>query len=315
MEKARLKAEYKEIMNETYENSTRDKRGDKASSFSSSSSSSDTNTNVLTKRKKDLKEEGELMDVGVRVKVKCNGGDLYEGEVIKVKRDKGGNVIKIAVKYDDGDEEECRWPDDDVVVVERELVGEKKNKKKKKDGEAESDGKEMGKIGVERGEVYIDGEGTKMFSCREPGCEYFCNLKRHKTGFHEIDATYYPCAIKGCDYKAKQASSLTTHKANVHDLDVTFYLCGADDCDYKAKEAGNLKSHKAAVHDIDVTYYFCDTNGCEYKAKKASNVKKHKAIVHDIDITYFLCDINGCEYKAKRAADVRSHRSRIHDIV
>ena len=223
MEKARLKAEYKEIMNETYENSTRDKRGDKASSFSSSSSSSDTNTNVLTKRKKDLKEEGELMDVGVRVKVKCNGGDLYEGEVIKVKRDKGGNVIKIAVKYDDGDEEECRWPDNDIVIVENEkLVGKKKTKKTKKDGEDKSGGSKLDKIGVERGEVYIDKEGRRMFSCREPGCEYFSkdsgNLKRHRTNFHDIDATYYLCGVDKCDYKAKEAVGVRRHKARIHGI-------------------------------------------------------------------------------------------------
>ena len=52
--------------------------------------------------------------MGMRVKSKFDCGDWYEGEVIKVKRNKGGNVIKIAVKYDDGVEEECRWPDDDI---------------------------------------------------------------------------------------------------------------------------------------------------------------------------------------------------------
>ena len=52
-------------------------------------------------------------------------------------------------------------------------MGEKKIKKNKKDGRDGSDGKKMVKIGVERGEVYLDKEGRRMFSCREPGCEYF----------------------------------------------------------------------------------------------------------------------------------------------
>jgi len=245
MEKARLKAEYKKIMNETYENSTRDKKGDKASS--SSSSSSATNTNVLTKRKRHTKEEGEKIEVGMRVKSKFDGGDWYEGEVTKVERDKGGNVIKIAVEYDDGDEEKCRWPDNDIVIVENELVEEKKTKKTKKDGEDKRGGRKMGKIGVEREGGYIDGEGTKMFICGE----------------------------EGCDYKSKWKHALKAHKANIHDLDVTYYLCGVTDCRYKAKTASTLKTHEAAVHDIDVTYYLCGVNACEYKAKEASNLKKH----------------------------------------
>ena len=132
-EKARLKAEYKKIMNENNEDLTNDKKRANVSSSSTSSSSTSKVANDSTKRKRDVKERGEIIEVGMRVKVKFEDGDNYEGSVTKVKKGKGGEIVKIGVEYDDGDEEECKWPDKDVVIVERELVVEKKTKKKKKD--------------------------------------------------------------------------------------------------------------------------------------------------------------------------------------
>ena len=125
-EKARLKAEYKKIMNEHNENSTKDKKRANVSSSSSTSSSSASKVSNDSKRKRDVKEKEEFIELGMRVKVKFGDGDYYEGSVAKVKRGKGGEIVKIGVEYDDGDEEECKWPDNDVVIVGRELVGEKK---------------------------------------------------------------------------------------------------------------------------------------------------------------------------------------------
>ena len=45
----------------------------------------------------------------------------------KVKRGKGGNVIKIAVDYDDGGEEECRWSDNDIVIIGKRVGGREEN--------------------------------------------------------------------------------------------------------------------------------------------------------------------------------------------
>ena len=108
--------------------------------------------------------------MGMRVKVKFEDGDYYEGSVTKVKKNKGGDIVKIGVEYDDGDEEECKWPDDDINIIGRELV-EKKTMKKKKERGDRSDDNEIDIPEVERGGVYIDAEGTRMFSCGEPGCE------------------------------------------------------------------------------------------------------------------------------------------------
>ena len=54
------------------------------------------------------------------------------------------------------------------------------------------------------------------------------NLKRHKTGFHDIDATFYLCGVNKCEYKAKTAGDVRSHKAMVRDIDVVYYLCGVE---------------------------------------------------------------------------------------
>ena len=167
-EKARLKAEYKKIMNEHNEDSTKDKKRANVSSSSSASSSASKVSND-SKRKRDVKEKEEMIDVGVRVKVKFEDGEFYEGIVTKIKRNRGGEIVKIGVEYDDGDEEECKWPDKDIDIIGRELV-EKKTKKKKKERGDRSGDNGIDMIEVERGGIDIDEEGTRIFTCGEPVC-------------------------------------------------------------------------------------------------------------------------------------------------
>jgi len=59
-------------------------------------------------------------------------GDRYEGTVASVERggSGGGEVYKISIQYDDGDEEECNWSDEDVILLGGELVEEKTKKVK-----------------------------------------------------------------------------------------------------------------------------------------------------------------------------------------
>jgi len=67
----------------------------------------------------------------------------------------------------DGDEEECNWSDIDIDVVgrDKEMVGGKKKTKKGGSGI-----NEIGGIGVGMARKKLD---ERMFSCGEPGCEYF----------------------------------------------------------------------------------------------------------------------------------------------
>ena len=67
----------------------------------------------------------------------------------------------------DDDEEECNWSDIDIDVVgrDKEMVGGKE--KTKKDGSGIN---EIGGIGVG---MVREKLSERMFSCGEPGCEYF----------------------------------------------------------------------------------------------------------------------------------------------
>ena len=89
MEKARLKAEYKKIMNE-HSSSKRDTRKMEGSTSPSSSSSSVSNDSA--KRKRDSKSEGGDVELGMRVQSTFGDGDWYEGSVMNVERKKGGKV-------------------------------------------------------------------------------------------------------------------------------------------------------------------------------------------------------------------------------
>jgi len=61
---------------------------------------------------------------------------------------------------------QCYWPDNDIVIVGRELVEEKKAKKVKSGGSVIN---EIGGIGVG---IARNNLVERMFSCGEPGCEY-----------------------------------------------------------------------------------------------------------------------------------------------
>ena len=89
----------------------------------------------------------------------------------KIKRKGGGDIDKISVQYDDGEEEECQWPDDDIVILVGMNVVEKKIKKKKKGDRGGANEMDMNEADGGGGD--IGGEGTRVFSCEEPGCEYF----------------------------------------------------------------------------------------------------------------------------------------------
>ena len=46
-----------------------------------------------------------------------------------IRRGKGGSVSKISIQYDDGDEEECMWPNDAIVIIRKSaMIGEEKAK-------------------------------------------------------------------------------------------------------------------------------------------------------------------------------------------
>ena len=193
------------------------------------------------KERSDDNVRSKDVEVGLRVKVKFEDGKWYEGNVISLKRGKVGEVMNIKIGYDDGDEEECKWPDKDIIIIGSDETNVKEKKKKKvrnNDLSSEFDVREV--------------DGTRMFICGEGRCEYYSprasTVKRHKANIHDIDVTYHFCGEDGCDFKSKHASDLKCHRASIHDIDVTYYLCGEEGCDYKAKLGGNIKIHRQRMH-------------------------------------------------------------------
>ena len=107
----------------------------------------------------------------MRVKSKFDCGDWYEE---RVRRMSGGRkegrftilVSSMTMVMKRNAIGQCDWPDNDIVIVGRELVEEKKAKKVKSGGSVI---KEIGGIGVG---IARNNLVERMFSYGEPGCQY-----------------------------------------------------------------------------------------------------------------------------------------------
>ena len=63
--------------------------------------------------------------------------EWYEGTVMNIGRGKaGGEIVKVIIEYDDSVEEECDWPDDDVILDIGENEEEETKDKKRRKGKA-----------------------------------------------------------------------------------------------------------------------------------------------------------------------------------
>ena len=175
------------------------------------------------------------VEVGARIKMKFRNRIWYPiGAISKIIKGKGGEVVKVGIRFDDGEKEVRDWPAKNIAV-DNDNNNEEKTEKK-------------------RSKIEADAGSPRMFACGEKGCEFESKWKKavktHKANVHDIDVTYYLCNVDGCIYKAKTAGDLRRHKANVHDIDVTYYLCNADGCEYKAKQSSTLIRHQKGIHGI-----------------------------------------------------------------
>ena len=82
------------------------------------------------KRKAGIRDDD--VEVGARINSLFEDEEWYGGRVTMIRRDKGGDVVKVGILYDDGDEEECSWPDGNIIVDNSEDAEEKDNDKKKR---------------------------------------------------------------------------------------------------------------------------------------------------------------------------------------
>ena len=61
----------------------------------------------------------EEINVQSRVKALYEDGKWYMGKVKEVKKSKRGEVISVIILFDDGDEEKCNWPDENILVIDK----------------------------------------------------------------------------------------------------------------------------------------------------------------------------------------------------
>ena len=274
-------------------------------------------TTVRRRTKSSYTNDEEIVEVGMRVNIRFDSDDWWGANITSVDRDKYGEVTNVAVVYDNGDEEECVWPDEDVIIQ----TGNgypRKRKTMSAEGTTTTTtttSRSKPRITMEQGS---DSKTTKWHWCGEKGCDYksrvASHVKPHKAYVHNVDVKYNYCGFDNCPYKAKTAGDVKTHKAMIHDIDVTYYLCGENDCEYKAKKSSSVKRHKQNIHDIDVVWHACGVGDCQFRAKMSSSVKQHKTMVHDIDVTWYHCGIGECEFKSKHRRSSNNHRKNAHSV-
>jgi len=102
---------------------------------------------------------------------------------------------------------------------------------------------------------------------------------------------FQSCEQPGCEYQAKEQTSMIYHLANTHNIGKKIHVCGEGGCIYETTSTANLKSHKRNIHGIDTIYYYCDDNsGCLYKCKSKYNLTSHKNIHLGFMSSYFFCE-------------------------
>ena len=144
-------------------------------------------------RKRKAEDNDKDVEIGTRIKMMFADRIWYEiGDINKVTRGKGGEIVKVVIRFDDGAKEERDWPDANIVVDSGANKEEKKDRKRSKREANEG--------------------SPRMFVCGEEGCEYESKwksaLKYHKAATHDIDVTYYVCNADGCDTRQKTLRAL-----------------------------------------------------------------------------------------------------------
>ena len=91
------------------------------------------------KQVRDPKVDVQLF-VTMRVNAQFVDGVWHEGNIVKIRKGVGGEVILIVITYDDGQREVINWPDNGVVLVE-EMNGRKELLRKRAFAMGAEDGK------------------------------------------------------------------------------------------------------------------------------------------------------------------------------
>ena len=140
--------------------------------------------------KKKIEASSTSISIGMKVSVKFPNECWYPGRVTKIGNKLGlpdALVDMIGVKYDDDDEEEdCNWPDGNIILLQEDgvpVVVEANKVVKGKVAKAPTKKRARGE-GVATNpnptidEVFEDDQ--RMYICREPGCGGYRSKKKSK---------------------------------------------------------------------------------------------------------------------------------------
>ena len=204
LEKARLKAEYKRIMNaQPIPNSVKDQKGkmkgstSSSSSLSSSSASSSSPPILLLKDVTDVRgltltmSRKELLTLR-RVQLYCKEkGCEYSTKWHQALKKHKANIHEVGVTWHKCDEKHC------IYVA-----------------------KQPGDLKTHKGNVHeID---VTWYPCIVKDCEFRAkssgNLKKHEAMIHDIDVIWYFCETGKCEFKAKSAGNARQHRRLVHGI-------------------------------------------------------------------------------------------------
>ena len=174
------------------------------------------------------------------------------------------------IRYDNGDEEECRWPDKDMRVVNPLALTEEENWDESEEEQEDS---------VESGSV----EAKKVQKVEKKPKEPKVKAKRkiRTYDFEDDDPLRtFVCDVEDCTYRAKRLDHLRTHKLMIHTTDAIYFNCAVEGCDYKAKQKGNLNRHSVKRHGLEMSFD-CEAEGCDFKAANGIALKAHRKFVHN----------------------------------
>ena len=129
----------------------------------------------------------------------------------------------------------------------------------------------------------------------------------------ELESAAYvadrPYACDMCSYRAQKAGTLKVHKLK-HGEDKK-YLCSVPGCDYRAKQHSTLASHiktRHASRDNPNPELVCGWRGCTFVAARKGQLARHRASLHDpLRDNALACKVAGCAFITENHMDMVRH--------
>ena len=287
------------------------------------------------------------MEVGTIVNVKFDDGEWYTGTVTTVKRRNGSDVHKICIVYEDGGGEECNWPDDDIIVLGKELMPENM---------VANGGGGMNPL---QPPYILGGEqrlGYTTYGMSNPVSSHpmpipirsagvlssnpiFCLPLQSTRPLQQVlvdtssSTNTQPLGKTPIQMEEEIAKELLNlrHEESTATTSTTSTATTSTTCsttpsispneqpEYRATTVFVPKVEKKSTKQSTKSnkpelLYSCGFENCNFAAKIRSNTKRHRANIHDIQVKWNVCEVPTCNFKCKQKSQLKTHQANIHDI-